>query len=58
MDAEADHMVKNGARLMLRIDYPTGTKIAYFDTAQIGDVIIELVQPSDKDFLASVLKCE
>jgi methylmalonyl-CoA/ethylmalonyl-CoA epimerase len=56
LDAEADALAKNNVKLLSRIDYPTGTHIAYFDTAKIGDVLIELIQPSDKDFLASVLK--
>jgi len=56
MDAEANALAKNGVKLVSRIDYPTGTHIAYFDTAKIGDVLIELVQPSDKDFLVDVLK--
>jgi catechol 2,3-dioxygenase-like lactoylglutathione lyase family enzyme len=58
LDAEANALAKNGVKLLSRIDYPTGTPIAYFDMAEIGGVLIELVQPSDKDFLASALKPE
>ena len=58
IDAEVDELVGNGVKLLFRIDHPTGTRIAYFDTRQIGGFIIELVQPSDKDFLAELLKPE
>jgi hypothetical protein len=34
----------------------TGIRIAYFDTSQIGDVPIELVQQVEKDALANFLK--
>ena len=58
IDAEVDNLVSNGIKLLFRIDHPTGTSIAYFDTRQVGGFIIELVQPSDKDFLAEFLKPE
>ena len=58
IDAEVDKLVSNGVKLLFRIDHPTGTRIAYFDTRQVGGFIIELVQPSDKDFLAELLKPE
>jgi len=58
IDAEVDELVGNGVKLLFRIDHPTGTSLAYFDTRQIGGFIIELVQPSDKDFLAEFLKPE
>jgi hypothetical protein len=32
---------------MFRIDHPTGTNIAYFNTRQIHDIIIEPVQPAE-----------
>ena len=56
IDAEVDELLSNGAKLLFRIDHPTGTRIAYFDTREVGGFIIELVQPSDKDFLAELLK--
>lgn len=55
IDAEVNNLVANGVKLLFRIDHPTGTSIAYFDTRQVGGFIIELVQPSDKDFLADFL---
>ena len=58
IDAEVDELLSNGAKLLFRIDHPTGTRIAYFDTREVGGFIIELVQPSDKDFLAELLKPE
>lgn len=58
IDAEVDDLVSKGVKLMFRIDHPTGTSIAYFDTRQVGGFIIELVQPADKDFLADFLKPE
>ena len=58
IDAEVDDLVSKGVKLMFRIDHPTGTRIAYFDTRQIGDFIIELMQPANKDFLADVLRPE
>ena len=56
LDTEANALAKSGVKLMSRINYPNGTYMAYFDTSKVGDVLIELVQPSDKDFLANVLK--
>ena len=58
IDAEVDDLVSKGVKLMFRLDHPTGTRIAYFDTGQIDGVLIELVQPADKDFLAEFLKPE
>jgi len=58
IDAEVDDLVSKGVKLMFRLDTPTGTRIAFFDTRQIGDFIIELIQPADKDFLADFLKPE
>lgn len=57
-DAEVNKLVNNGAKLMFRLDHPTGTSIAYFDTRQAGGFIIELMKPSHKDFLAEFLKPE
>ena len=56
INAEVDALVSRGVKLLFRIDHPTGTSIAYFDTREVGGFIIELVQPSDKDFLAEFLK--
>jgi len=33
-------------KLMFRGDIPNGSRIAYFATGKIGDVVIELVQPA------------
>jgi len=56
IDAEVDDLVSKGVKLVFRADMPTGTRIAYFDTGQIGDFLIELVQPAEKDALADFLK--
>ncbi len=56
IDAEVDDLVSKGVKLIFRGDMPTGTRIAYFDTGQIGDFLIELVQPAEKDALADFLK--
>lgn len=58
ISAEVDDLVSKGAKLMFRLDHPSGTSIAYFDTRQVGGFIIELVQPASKDFLADFLKPE
>jgi 4-hydroxyphenylpyruvate dioxygenase-like putative hemolysin len=58
IDTEVDDLLSTGAELMFRIDHPTGTRIAYFDTRQTGNIIIELLQPAHKDFLADFLKPE
>jgi catechol 2,3-dioxygenase-like lactoylglutathione lyase family enzyme len=58
IDAEVDNLLSNGAKLLFRLDHPTGTRIVYFDTREVGGFIIELVQPADKDFLAEFLKPE
>jgi methylmalonyl-CoA/ethylmalonyl-CoA epimerase len=56
IDAEVDKMLNKGVKLMFRGDMPTGTRIAYFDTGKIGDFLIELVQPAEKDTFADLLK--
>ncbi len=56
IDAEVDDLVSQGVKLIFRADMPTGTRIAYFDTGQIGDFVIELVQPPEKDTFADYLK--
>jgi methylmalonyl-CoA/ethylmalonyl-CoA epimerase len=56
IDAEVDDLVSKGIKLIFRADMPTGIRIAYFDTSQIGDVLIELVQQVEKDALAKFLK--
>lgn len=58
IDAEVDDLVSKGVKLIFRVDTPTGSRIAFFDTGQIGDVLIELIQPAGKDFLADFLKPE
>jgi catechol 2,3-dioxygenase-like lactoylglutathione lyase family enzyme len=56
IDAEINTLVGNGVKLLFQINHPTGTSVAYFDTREVGGFIIELVQPSDDDFLAELLK--
>ncbi len=56
IDAEVDDLVSKDVKLIFRADMPTGTRIAYFDTGQIGDFLIELAQPGEKDALADLLK--
>lgn len=56
IDAEVDDLVSKGVKLIFRADMPTGTRIAYFDTGQIGDFLLELVQPAEKDALVDFLK--
>ncbi len=56
IDAEVDDMLSKGVELVFRGDMPTGTRIAYFDTGKIGDFLIELVQPAEKDTFADSLK--
>ena len=56
IDAEVDDLVSKGIKLIFRADIRTGSRVAYFDTGQIGDFLIELVQPAEKDGLADLLK--
>ncbi len=56
IDAEVDDLVSKGVKLMFQADIPNGSRIAFFDTGQIGDVPIELVQQVEKDALANSLK--
>jgi len=46
IDKEVDELVGRGVKLMFRGDMLNGSRIAYFDTGKIGDVLIELVQPT------------
>ena len=45
-DPEIDELVDRGGTLMFRGDMPNGSRIAYFDTGKIGDILIALVQPT------------
>ncbi len=56
IDAEVDDMISKGVKLMFRGTMPNGSKIAFFDTGQIGDFVIELVQPAEEDTFADNLK--
>ena len=58
IDAEVNDLVSKGVKLIFRADMPTGSRIAYFDTGQIGDILIELIQQAEKDGLAEFLKPE
>jgi 4-hydroxyphenylpyruvate dioxygenase-like putative hemolysin len=46
IDQEVDELVDRGGTLMFRGDMPNGSRIAYFDTGKIGDILIALVQPT------------
>ena len=46
VNQEVDELVQRGAKLLFRGDMPNGSKIAYFDTGKIGDVLTELVEPA------------
>ncbi len=56
VDTEVNDLVSQGVKLMHRGTMPNGSKMAYFDTGQVGDVLIELVQPAEKDTFADNLK--
>jgi len=56
IDTAVDDLVSKGVKLIFRADMPAGNRMAYFDTGQIGDFLIELVQPTEKDTLADLLK--
>ena len=58
IDAEIDYLTGKGVKLIFQVDTPTGGRIAFFDTGQIGDVLIELIQATEKDTLADFLKPE
>ena len=46
IDKEVDELVSRGVTLMFRGDMPNGSRIAYFDTGKIGDILMALVQPT------------
>lgn len=46
IDREVDELVDRGVTLMFRGDMPNGSRIAYFDTGKIGDILMALVQPT------------
>ncbi len=56
VDTEVNDLVSQGVKLMHRGTMPGGSKMAYFDTGQVGDVLIELVQPAEEDTFADNLK--
>jgi len=58
IDAEITYLTGKGVKLIFQVDTPTGGRIAFFDTGQIGDVLIELIQATEKDTLADFLKPE
>ncbi len=58
IDAEVNDLVSRGVKLIFRADMPTGSRIAYFDTGQKGDILIEIIQRAEKDGLAEFLKPE
>ncbi len=56
VDTEVNDLVSQGVKLMHRGTMPGGSKMAYFDTGQVGDLLIELVQPPEKDTFADNFK--
>ncbi len=58
IDAEITYLTDKGVKLIFQVDTPTGGRIAFFDTGQIGDVLIELIQATEKDNLADFLEPE
>ena len=46
IDKEVDELVGRGVTLMFRGDMPNGSRIAYFDTGKVGDILMALVQPT------------
>lgn len=46
IDREVDELVDRGVTLMFRGDMPNSSRIAYFDTGKIGDILMALVQPT------------
>ena len=55
LDADVRGLLSRGIELVFRADYPTGTHVAYFNIGKIGDFLLELVQPAEKDNLPSLL---
>ena len=45
IDKEVEELVGRGVKLMFRGDMPNGSRIAYFDTGKVGDILMALVQP-------------
>jgi methylmalonyl-CoA/ethylmalonyl-CoA epimerase len=45
IDREIEDLKNHGVRLMFRLDVPDYGKIAYFDTGELGGVVMELVKP-------------
>ena len=56
IDAEVDDLVSKGVKLIFREGGRTGSRMAYFDTGQIGDFLLELIQATEKEALADYLK--
>ena len=44
IDREIEDLKNHGVRLMFRLDVPDYGKIAYFDTGELGGVVMELVK--------------
>ena len=45
IDREVEDLKNRGVRLMFRSDFPEYGKVAYFDTGELGGVVMELVKP-------------
>ena len=55
IDAEVNDLLSKGVNIVFRGDMPNGSRIVYFDTGKVGDVLIELVQPSEQDGVTELL---
>ena len=48
LTAETGKLAARGVRLIFDAELPNGTRLAYFDTGGVADMMIELVQPAGK----------
>ena len=55
IDAEVNELLNKGVKLLFRGDMPNGSRIVYFDTGKVGDVLMELVQPAEQGGVTELL---
>ena len=55
IDAEVNDLLSKGVNIVFRGDMPNGSRIVYFDTGKVGDVLIELVQPAEQGGVTELL---
>ena len=55
IDAEVNDLLTKGVNIVFRGDMPNGSRIVYFDTGKVGDVLIELVQPAEQGGVTELL---